>query len=100
MGFDTVPMIAFLGTITKWLKAVEERQIDHAKFLVNQLDVAGRLLAIDPEFKRIYSSVDHKCEQKDPEDVLPCMYAFFAAVTDAGQPGRYRSGRNHLGSGQ
>ncbi len=93
MGIDTVPMIAFLGTVSKWLRAVEEAQTDHARFLVDQLNVAGQLLAIDPEFKRIYLTQKRTCTEQDAEKALTCVHAFLGAVTEAGQPGRFRSGR-------
>ena len=90
MGSDALPMIAFLGTTEKWLRAVENRQIDRALFLVCQLRAAGQLIAIDPEFKRIFAENLGGCSHRDPEQALHCVDAFFQAVTDAGRPGRYR----------
>jgi hypothetical protein len=92
MGIDSLPMIAFLGAADKWLRAVEDRQIERAAFLVSQLKVAGHMLAIDPEFKRIFADHKHECIETDPEQAVLCIDAFFHAVTDAGRPGRYRNG--------
>jgi hypothetical protein len=95
MGTDALPMIAFLGAADKWLRAVEDRQIDRAAFLVSQLKVAGHMLAIDPEFKRIFAAHRRDCSEPDPERAILCVDAFLSAVTDAGRPGRFRDGNNN-----
>lgn len=95
MSIDALPMIAFLGAAEKWLQAVEARQIERAVFLVQQLRVAGQLLAIDPEFKRIFAEHQKDCPEADPERALQCVNAFFHAVTDAGRPGRFRDSNSN-----
>jgi hypothetical protein len=90
MGIDALPMIAFLGAADKWLKAIEGRQTERASYLVSQLRVAAQLLAIDPEFKRIFQENSGSCSHRDPEQALSCVDAFFHSITDASRPGRFR----------
>jgi hypothetical protein len=91
MGINTIPMRTFLLAIEKWVESVENRRVDDARFFVEQLHVASEMLAIDPEFKRIFAGNRGECAVEDPEDAFCCLHAFFLAVTDASQPGRFRA---------
>ena len=90
-GVNTIPMRTFLSTLTKWVQAVETRQVEDARFFVDQLRVAAEMLAFDPEFKRIFADNNGRCTLANPEEVTKCVVDFFNAVTDAGRPGRYRA---------
>lgn len=99
MGINTIPMRTFLATLEKWVRAVEDRKTADARFFVEQLLVASEMLAFDPEFKRIFEDNRKKCGSQNPEEIIKCVYDFFHAVTDAGQPGRYRP-NSHDGSAE
>jgi hypothetical protein len=91
MGMDSIPMRTFLNSIAKWMSAMENNQPNDARFFVSQLQVATELLAFDPEFKQIFRKARTECDHEDPEQTAKCLIDFFHAVTDAGEPGRFRS---------
>lgn len=92
MGLHTVPMRMFLGTIARWLEALEKCNADEARYFVHELHVASEMLAIDPQFRALFREQIRNCEISDPKIVVSCLQAFLAAVTEAGQPGKFRNG--------
>ena len=85
-----LPVRAFLGAVRHWLRSVDACDVKDAIFHAKQLKQIGKLLAYDPEFKKIFLENKDHCFDEEPEHVINCVYAYLHAVTDAACSGRYR----------
>jgi hypothetical protein len=86
------PLRQFLDTVRNWLAAIDRRDEPTARFYADELDTAaGKMLVIDPEFRRMYKKRLNGCSAQTPEEVLRCMSIYLHAATDAGLSGKFRS---------
>ena len=90
MGLDSVPMRLFISTIEKWTAALSQRDGKDARFFIEQLQTAAELLAIDPRFDKVYRSHVSGCSIINAPELVPCVCAFFRAITDANHSSRLR----------
>ena len=84
------PVRLFLEQLQKWIATIDREGLPEADARSEEMRAAGKLLAFDPEFKRIFNQHMDRCQDSDPEDVLECIYAFFKAINDAALSGTYR----------
>ena len=90
MSLNSVPIRLFVTTIEKWVAALNHRDARQARFLVEQLQAAAEMLAIDPAFERLYRERVSGCTVLNAPDVIHCLCAFFNAVSDASHAARFR----------
>jgi hypothetical protein len=93
VGIHTIPMREFLDVTERWLVAVEEQDVGRAQILSERLKQVGELLAIDPDFRRMFLETQDNCGTTDPGEALRCVYAFFSAINRAAKPGAFRAER-------
>jgi len=91
MNIHTAPVRLFLSTIEKWMTALHQRDAQGARFFVEQLHTAAEMLAIDPVFARMYRQHVTGCSVVNAAEVIHCLCAFFNAVSEATENGRFRS---------
>lgn len=86
-----MPIRMVVEELNKWADAIERGEITDAKFRALHVKRVAELLAIDPEFKRIFFENKQNCESHDPSAALDCLAAFLHSVADAITPGRFRA---------
>ena len=91
MNTEMLPMQTFLTTFSKWLDALEKGESQDAGFFVDQLHAVGMMLAVNPDFVRLYSVYQRPGALPSAEEALDCFHAFLHAITDAACRGRYRN---------
>jgi hypothetical protein len=94
MSTEAVPIRVFLALVSKWLRAVEGHQSDDADFFIGELLAVGQMLAVDPEFMRLFANHRQGCGDASAEEALRCCHAFLNAVTRAARLGNFRNKRN------
>ena len=83
MAVEHIPLRVFLTILRKWLEAVESGDAYMARHFASEISGAGRILAIDPAFQRIFKTKIEDTDGVDAAKALACLHVFFAAVTDA-----------------
>jgi len=69
---------AFVDGLEKWIKAMREGDLAHAKDLAAHCSMAGDLLAIHPDFIRCFKA--HR--GVEPRDVLPDFSQFLQCAME------------------
>ncbi len=77
----------FVNATGKWLSAIERCDHTDARFFANEVRVAAKLLAIDPEFKRRYAAVCSDGDGPDPEAAIEIVGALINAITEVARTG-------------
>ena len=86
-----LPVGGFLDAIKGWIDTVEQQRPDHARIESEKLNIFGRLLSEDGEFKELFRhNLDH-CSEQNPEHAIKCVYAFFNTVAETTRPNRFRA---------
>jgi hypothetical protein len=83
MDETPLPIRTFLTMFGKWLNAMESNRTEDAVFFADELRVIGRMLAMDPEFHRIFNANDGHRGQDGARYALDCLHAFLGALTEA-----------------
>lgn len=75
----------FLDTLRRWLDAVDRHNVIDARFQIDQIEATGRLLAMSPEFGRLFRKHhDGGDGSPDSETAFAQVHAFLTAATEAG----------------
>lgn len=90
MHDDPLPMRTFLTVFGKWLQAIEFNRLDDATFFADELHAVGQMLAVDPEFHRVFRAGQLHCTHGQPGFALDCLHAFLRAITEAAHVERRR----------
>lgn len=83
MGPSLTSVRAFIEQLALWNQAISERRLDVARFHAREVGVVGRLLAMDPGFKRRFAAHRDGTGTDDPEVALRSVATFLATVVDA-----------------
>ena len=79
---DTGTVRDFLAGLDKWLRALERGDRPDAEFYAREVAERGRVLAVDPSFKRLFEEHRGACSPDfDPVGTVRCIGAFVAAVS-------------------
>ena len=79
--------------LERWRTAVRDGRVDDARMAIEDIRIAGRMLAIDPEFRRLFDR-QHTVSGADPEAAVESLSAFLQAVSQTMVPGTFRATRS------
>src|SRR5205814_1915255 len=75
MPFTVGPIRDLAKALTECADALEKGDAGQTKLQVEHLKRVAELLAIDPDFQRVYRESAHRCDGPDPRAALDCMTA-------------------------
>jgi hypothetical protein len=88
MDDTPLPLRTFLSIFGKWLHAIENNRDADATYFADELRVIGRMLAMDPDFHRIFNDNKECASHDGPRYALECLHAFLNALTEASRLNR------------
>jgi hypothetical protein len=81
-----------IDQLDRWRAAVRDGRPDDARMAVEDIRIAGRMLAIDPEFRRLFAR-QHSSDA-DAEAAVESLSVFLQTVAQTLVPGAFRASRS------